>query len=126
MAFEEIMAKILVVDDDAINLRMMSYTLQKNGHTIFTAMHGRKALECLGETPIDLVITDLTMPEMDGMTLLKQMRADERYRDLPVIMLTASGQDEDRHTARSEGADEFLTKPTSSRELAGTVSRLLG
>lgn len=119
------MANILVVDDDAINVRMMSYTLQKNGHTIFTAMHGRKALERLAETPIELVITDLTMPEMDGLTLLKHMRADERYRELPVIMLTASGQDEDRHTARSEGVDEFLTKPTSSRELAGTVSRLL-
>jgi CheY-like chemotaxis protein len=119
------MARILVVDDDTINLRTMSYTLHKHGHTIITATHGGKALECLAEIPIELVITDLMMPEMDGLTLLKHMRADERYRRLPVIMLTASGQDEDRQTARSEGADAFLTKPTSSRELVETVSRLL-
>lgn len=120
------MAKILVVDDNVTNLRMMSYTLQKKGHTIITALHGKKALERLAETPVELVITDLMMPEMDGLALLKQMRADEHYRHLPVIMLTASGQDEDRYVARAEGADEFLTKPTSSRELVETVSRLLG
>lgn len=120
------MARILVVDDNATNLRMMSYTLQKNGHTIIPAVHGKKALARLAETPIDLVVTDLMMPEMDGLALLRYMRADEHYRHLPVIMLTASGQDEDRYVARVEGADEFLTKPTSSRELVETVNRLLG
>ncbi|MDP9316280.1 MAG: response regulator [Chloroflexota bacterium] len=119
------MATLLVVDDNAVNLRMMGYTLQKNGHTIVTAMHGGEALERLAETPIDLVLTDLTMPEMDGMTLLKHIRTDERFQHLPVIMLTASGQDEDRHTARAAGASEFLTKPTSSRDLVDTVNRLL-
>jgi CheY-like chemotaxis protein len=120
------MATILVVDDNAVNLRMMGYTLQKNGHTIITALNGREALDRLNETFVDLVLTDLTMPEMDGLTLLMHVRADQRYGHLPVIMLTASGQDEDRHTAREAGANEFLTKPTSSRELADTVNRLLG
>ncbi len=120
------MATILVVDDNSVNLRMMGYTLQKGGHTVITAVNGVQALERLAENPPDLVLTDLTMPEMDGLTLLKHIRSDQRFGHLPVIMLTASGQDEDRQTARAEGANEFLTKPTSSRELLDTVNRLLG
>lgn len=119
------MAAILVVDDNSVNLRMMSYPLQKQGHAVVTALHGREALARLSETSFDLVITDLTMPEMDGIMLLKQIRAHVRFQHLPVIMLTASGQDEDRDMARAEGVNQFLTKPTSSRELVETVNRLL-
>jgi CheY-like chemotaxis protein len=119
------MATILVVDDNSVNLRMMGYPLQKQGHAVVTALNGREALARLAETSFDLLITDLTMPQMDGMTLLKHVRADARFQQLPVIMLTASGQDEDRDTARAEGVSEFLTKPTSSRELVETVNRLL-
>ena len=120
------MATILVVDDNTTIVRMLTYTLQKKGYAVVSAFHGIEALERLAETPCDLVIADLTMPEMDGLTLLRHLRADPRYRDLPVIMLTASGQDEDRVVARSAGVDDFLTKPTSSRELLERVSELLG
>jgi len=119
------MATILIVDDDPISWRMLSYTLRKDGHTVATAAHGQLGLAALADTPCDLVISDLSMPEMDGVTLLRRLRADDRYRTLPVIMLTASGHDEDRHSARTEGVDEFLTKPTASRELIETVNRAL-
>jgi two-component system, chemotaxis family, chemotaxis protein CheY len=119
------MAVIMVVDDDSIGQRMLGYTLQKNGHRVVQAMNGVQALERLAETAVDLIITDLNMPEMDGPTLLKQLRADDRYKDLPIVMLTASGQDHDRVEARAAGATDFLTKPTSSRELIETVSRIL-
>lgn len=120
------MAKILVVDDHSVHLRMYSHTLRKHGHSVLVAANGRDALNCLIETEVDLVITDLAMPEMDGLMLLRHLRADERYRELPVIMLTASGQDQDQRMARDEGVSAFLTKPTGSRELVDTVHRLLG
>lgn len=120
------MAKILLVDDHTVHLRMYSHTLRKHGHMVVVAGNGRDALSCLTENDIDLVITDLAMPEMDGLMLLKHLRADERYQALPVIMLTASGQDQDQRLARNEGVSAFLTKPTGSRELIDTVHRLLG
>ncbi len=119
------MTTILVVDDDRVGQRMLGYTLQKNGYTVVQALNGYEALERLSAQRFDLVISDLAMPEMNGRMLLQRIRADERTRDLPVIMLTASGQDQDRIAAREEGANAFLTKPTSSRELLETVNRLL-
>ncbi len=119
------MAVILVVDDDPISQRLLGYTLQKQGHQVLSAMNGLLAIARLDQAEVDLVITDLTMPEMDGPTLLKHLRADPRYAELPIIMLTASGQDQDRIQARAAGVSDFLTKPTSSRELIETVARIL-
>jgi len=120
------MATILVVDDYAVTQRMLSFTLQKQGHATVTASGGAEALDVLQDHPVDLAILDLAMPEMDGVTLLKRLRADPRFQRLPVIMLTASGEDQDRVAAKVAGANDFLTKPTSSRELTETVNRLLG
>jgi CheY-like chemotaxis protein len=119
------MATILVVDDDAIGQRMLGYTLQKNGHQVVQAYNGRIALQRLAEQSFDLIITDLAMPEMDGPTLLQNVRADARFADVPVIMLTASGHDQDRLAARAAGVTDFLTKPASSRELMETVNKAL-
>lgn len=119
------MAAILVVDDDTISLRMLSYTLQKHGHEVITALNGRLATERLAERRFDLLIADLTMPEMDGLALLRHVRADPQLVELPVIMLTASGQDQDRLMAEAEGVNAFLTKPTSSHELLEVAGRML-
>lgn len=119
------MARILIVDDYPVTLRVLSAQLRKNGYEAVTAGSAREALECLAEAPADLAILDIAMPEVDGLMLLRQLRADARYRTMPVIMLTASGQDQDRITAREAGANEFLSKPASSRELLDTVQGLL-
>ncbi len=119
------MATILVVDDHSVIQRVLSAQLRKGGFEVVTASSGQEALDRLEEMPIDLAITDIAMPEMDGLTLLKHLRADERFQTLPIIMLTGSGQDEYGLIAQAEGADEFLTKPTSSRELVETVNQLL-
>lgn len=119
------MATILVVEDSLVAQRMYSHMLKKRGHTVLVADNGRKALLCLEETPVDLVVADLAMPEMDGVTLLKCIRADERYRHVPVIMLTASGQEQDRVHAETEGANDFLMKPTSSQEFIETINHHL-
>lgn len=119
------MATILVVEDYLVAQRMYSHMLRKRGHTVVVADNGCTALEQLARTSIDLVVADLSMPEMDGVSLLQRIRADQRYHHLPVIMLTASGQEHDRLRARAEGASDFLTKPASSHEFIETIARHL-
>jgi adenylate cyclase len=117
------MANILVVDDNPVIQLMLSLMLKRNDQTVFTAASGREALELLERADVDLVILDVNMPDMDGLTLLKQLRDDDRYQDLPIIMLTASGREQVRLVAKQKGANGFLTKPTSSRELLDMVAR---
>lgn len=119
------MKNILIVDDSSSVQRVLSYTLQRNGYRVAVAGDGARALTQLQADSFDLAFLDLAMPDMDGITLLKLLRADSRYSQLPIIMLTASGNDQDRIEARQQGANEFLTKPASSRELLDTVHKLL-
>jgi CheY-like chemotaxis protein len=117
------MATILVVDDHPVIQLMLSLMLQRNNHSVITANNGPEALEHLNRTAIDLIIADVNMPGMDGLTLLNEVRGSERFKDLPVIMLTASGKEQVRLGAAQKGANGFLTKPTSSRELIEMVER---
>ncbi|NJK82225.1 MAG: response regulator [Chloroflexaceae bacterium] len=119
------MATILLVEDNPIIQRMYSYMLRKKGHTVVIAENGALALRLMEDTPFDLVIADLAMPEMDGLELIGHVRADTRYKGLPIIMLTASGQEEDRERAQAAGANDFLTKPSSSHEFIAAVHRQL-
>jgi two-component system chemotaxis response regulator CheY len=120
------MAIILVVDDYSTSQRLLSFILRQSNHHVVTAVDGLRALEQLTKSPVDLVITDLSMPEMDGLTLLQELRADERFRSLPVIILTGSAYEQDNVRAKAAGATTFLTKPVESEELIATVNRLLG
>lgn len=119
------MATILIVEDYPVTQRVLSLTLRNSGHEVVVANHGGEALEQLDHSAVDLALVDIAMPQMDGLELLRHLRSDERYQQLPVIMLTASGQDDDRQTALSIGADGFLSKPTSSRELIETISKFI-
>jgi len=119
------MTTILIAEDNRVNQRMLAFTLRKNDYTVITAMHGLEALDQMEATPIDLVIADIDMPEMDGISLVKHLRANKRYQLLPIIVLTASGDDEDYNIARAAGADDVLTKPASSRELISTIEKIL-
>ena len=119
------MANILVVDDYSVTQRVITFILQRSGHQIMTASNGQEALTLLTHTVVDLAIMDMAMPIMDGLTLLKHLRADPLYKDIPIIMLTASGDDQHRLEATKVGANAFLTKPTSSQELTETVNGLL-
>lgn len=120
------MATILVVDDYIVTLRVLSAQLRKGGYEVITAASGQVALEKLQEQPFDLAIVDIAMPDMDGISLLVQLRSQTQYKDLPVIMLTASVLDDDRMRALREGATAFLTKPISSWELLDVVKQQLG
>jgi two-component system, chemotaxis family, chemotaxis protein CheY len=119
------MVTILIVDDSPTVRRMLEFTLRKQGYKVLAAMNGQEALSRLAETAVDLVITDVSMPVLDGIALLQQIRTDSRWQTLPVVMLTVSGQVQDRLEAQQHGADGFLTKPASSSELIETVQKFV-
>lgn len=119
------MTNILIVDDYLVSHRVLGHILRHGGYAVVTAENGAEALDVLAQEAIDLILLDIAMPVMDGLTLLRHLRADARYATLPVIMLTASGQEADRRAAEAIGANGFLTKPASSGELLDTVQRVL-
>lgn len=119
------MATILVVDDHSTSQRLLSFILQQSNHTVMTAVDGFEALECLKKATVDLILTDLLMPGMDGLTLLEQLRSDERYKTLPIIVLTASEREQHHRRARAAGVTTLLTKPIESDEIVEAVNRLV-
>ncbi|NWF79385.1 MAG: response regulator [Chloroflexi bacterium] len=119
------MTTILLVEDYAPNHRLLSFVLEQSGYAVVCALDGIQALECLNAMPIDLIITDLTMPRLDGFGLVERVRADPRFRELPVIVVTASGKEADAIRAAGVGINAFLTKPVDSEDLARAVAQLL-
>jgi CheY-like chemotaxis protein len=119
------MATILIVEDNAVTQRVLGLTLRSEGYQVVLAGDGIEALKRLEEIPVGLALVDILMPRMDGMALLRHLRAQERFSSLAVIMLTACGQEQYRSAALSLGADGFLNKPSSSRELLETVGRFV-
>jgi two-component system chemotaxis response regulator CheY len=120
------MANILVVEDTYLTFQLLYYFLQRNNHNISQATNGKEAIRVLGENLIDLVVTDIHMPEMDGLALIDHIRSEERFRDLPIIVLSASGLEKVEKLALEKGATAFLSQPFSSRELGKLVSDCLG
>jgi len=116
-------AKILIVDDDGDLRTLLGLCFLRRGHSIVVASNGAEGLACVTAHAPDLVVTDLNMPVMNGLELLRRLRANG-HRDLPVIVLTARA--DQRTAAIAAGADAFLVKPFSLRELGETAERLLG
>lgn len=116
------MAKILIVDDEGDLRTLFGLCFLRRGHSIVVASNGAEALRCLATHQPDLLVTDMNMPVMDGVALLRQVRADG-HPDLPVIVLT--GQADQRAAASAAGADAFLVKPVALRDLAAVAERLL-
>jgi CheY-like chemotaxis protein len=119
------MTTILIVDDYMPNHRLMSFVLEQNGYTVVAAYDGQQALDHLARTTIDLIVTDLTMPRIDGLSLARMVRSDPRTQSLPIILVTASSKEQDHVRAAGIGVDAFLTKPVESEELVREVDRLI-
>lgn len=119
------MANILIVDDEAVALRILQHTLRKQGHQVHSASNGGEALSIARESSLDLMILDISMPHMDGIELLQRLRDLQGDMQIPVIMLTASSQDEDRVRAEAAGADLYMTKPFSSQMISEAIESLL-
>lgn len=118
--------RILIVDDEPHMLRIIELSLKKAGYEILTARNGREAIDCaLRELPA-LIVMDVTMPELDGIAALKQLKATPAAAGIPVIMLTSRGQTVARDEAGQSGAALYLTKPFSPSSLSLEARRLIG
>ena len=119
------MQTILVVDDEADILELISLNLKRNGYNCITAPDGIAAVKTALEAMPDLVILDLMLPGKDGFTVFKELRADSRTQATPVLMLTAKGELNDKINGLETGADDYVTKPFSPKELMLRVKALL-
>jgi len=119
-------AVVLVVDDDADTRRIVSTLLLARGYQVRLAGDGRAAIESIREQRPDLVLLDIMMPGLDGIQVLEVIRADPRTTSLPVILLTAKSGDPDILEGYHLGAQYYVTKPFTSRQLLYAISLVLG
>lgn len=117
------MKKILVVDDEKNIRQLIQYNLEKEGFCTVSAADGQEAMEQLTEE-IDLIILDLMLPGVDGLTLCRQIRKKGDFSSIPIIMLTARGEEMDKVLGLEMGADDYITKPFSPRELVARIKAL--
>jgi two-component system alkaline phosphatase synthesis response regulator PhoP len=118
---------ILVADDEPHIGRIIKMKLEQGPFRVTLAFDGREALDVLQrEEAIDLVLLDLMMPYVSGLDVLAKIRASQRWRDLPCLILTAAGQETQHQRAMELGATDFLTKPFSPKRLYARVAELLG
>ena len=114
---------VLVIDDQPANRRLLDAVLAPRGYRVITASSGEEGLSILADGDVDLVLLDVVMPGMDGHEVCRRIRADERTAYLPVVMVTASGEQQ-RLSALESGADDFVTKPFNQAELLARVASL--
>ena len=117
-------SKILVVEDNEELLALMLQVLSKNYH-VFTAKNGKQAMNIIMKEKLDLVVSDVMMPIMDGIELTKQLKSDKSFWQLPIILLTAKNKEEDKTEAYAIGADAYITKPFKFEELEVRINALL-
>jgi DNA-binding response OmpR family regulator len=116
--------KVLIAEDDPNIVESLSFVLNRDGFEVSAALDGEAALRRLRSDPPDVMILDVMLPKRNGFELLKLVKSDPALRALPVIVLTAKGQPQDRRMAESLGAESFMTKPFSNTEVVQAVRRL--
>lgn len=117
---------IITVDDSSTMRRIIKNTLQKLGfETILEAGNGVEALEVMSKNKVDMIVTDWNMPEMDGLTFVKAVRAKDEYKDLPILMITTEAAKEDILTALRSGVNNYVVKPFTPDTLQEKVFKLL-
>jgi len=118
------MERVLIVDDDPDIQKLVSYNLGQAGFAVTTAGTGRNALEAVQKHPPDLIILDLMLPDVDGMEVCRTLRQRDSSRHIPIIMLTARSEEIDRVIGFELGADDYVMKPFSPRELVLRVKSI--
>ena len=117
---------LLVVDDSATTRMLISLTLKKEGtYTIIEVANGQEAVDKLGDQSVDCVLTDLNMPQMNGLDLIEYIRAKHSEPTVPIIVITTRGEEEARDEGLAKGANAYLTKPISGPKLVSLVKELL-
>ena len=116
---------ILIVEDDKNIAKLVKYNLEKAGYQCLTTITGEEALDIAHSRSVDLMILDIMLPKMDGLEVCRNIKTDEERNHIPVIMLTAKGEEVDRVVGFELGADDYVVKPFSPRELVLRVKALL-
>ncbi len=119
------MRKILIVDDSASMRQMVGFTLREGGYEAVEAVHGQDALDKLKETRVELIITDLNMPVMDGITLIRNIRSLPGMTAKPILMLTTEGLAAKKEEGKAAGATGWIVKPFDPEKLLQTVAKVL-
>ena len=117
---------ILTVDDSASMRQMIVFTLSNAGYEVIEAVDGRDALAKLDGRPVHLVVTDLNMPNLDGIGLIKGVRVLPSYKYVPIIMLTTESTDEKKQAGKAAGATGWIVKPFRGEQLVAVAKKLLG
>ena len=118
-------SKIVVVEDEPDIVEVISYNLKREGYNVLSADRGDEGLNLIRNEAPDLVILDLMLPGMDGLSVCRQMKSDPIVRDVPVIIVSAKGEESDTVIGLEIGADDYLTKPFAPRELLARVKAVL-
>ncbi len=116
--------RVLIVEDEPNIVESLSFVFSREGWQVVAALDGDTAIDRLLSDPPDVMVLDLMLPPHSGFEVLKRVRSEASLKGLPVIVLTAKGQEKDRHTALRLGADTFVTKPFSNRDIVQHVREL--
>lgn len=119
------MARILAVDDSASMRQMVSFTLKGAGHEVLEASDGVEALALAQKGAVDLVISDVNMPNMDGITLIGELRKLPSYKFVPILMLTTESSADKKGQGKAAGATGWIVKPFNPDQLLATIKRVL-
>jgi DNA-binding response OmpR family regulator len=119
-------ARILIVDDEPSIVMPLEFLMRREGYDVATAADGETALRAVAEQAPDLVILDVMLPHMSGFDVCRALRADPRLRGLRILMLSAKGRESEVEKGLGLGADAYVTKPFSTRELVARIRQLLG
>ncbi len=117
--------RITIIEDEKDIVDLVRYNFRKEGFEVTSYLRGKEGLEALRRNPPELVLLDIMLPDLDGLELCKRLRADDRLKNLPVIFLTAKGEEIDRVLGLEIGADDYVVKPFSPRELVARVKAVL-
>ena len=118
--------KVLIADDEANIVISLEFLMKREGHAVSIARDGPSALAAIRQDPPDLVLLDVMMPGLSGFEVCQAVRADESLASVKILMLSAKGRDTDIAKGQAMGADAYMTKPFSTRELADKVREMLG
>lgn len=117
--------KILIIDDELHIVELLKYNLEANGYKVIFSLNGREGLMIANEKSPDLILLDVMLPELDGFDVCKELKRNKETQTVPIIMLTAKGEEFDKILGLELGADDYITKPFSVRELIARIKAVL-
>ena len=119
------MKKVLIVDDEQDIVESLKFVLEASGFTCFCAYNGEEGLHMAKEVSPDLIILDVMMPKINGFKICRLLKYDNKYKNIPILMVTARSQDEDKLIGEETGVDEYITKPFELDEIVKKVEGYL-